>query len=715
MSLPILSVTIRHEHDVVAARQRARQLAGVLGFDGQDQTRIATAVSEIGRNAYAYAGGGKVEFHVEGQTSPQVFLARISDRGPGIRDLGRILDGRYQSPTGMGLGIVGARRLMDQFQIESLPGRGTTVWLRKLFPRSAPVLTARSVADLADRLARHEPRTAVEEVQQQNQELLRALDELRARQDELTRLNRELEDTNRGVVALYAELDEKADHLRRADELKSRFLSNMTHEFRTPVNSILALSRLLLDRLDGELSEEQARQVAFIRKAAEDLSELVNDLLDLAKVEAGKIVVRPVEFEVANLFGALRGMLRPLLLNESVGLVFEEPEGLPTLYTDDGKVSQILRNFVSNALKFTERGEVRVSAALAAGGQAIVFSVADTGIGIAPEDQERIFEEFTQVDSPVQKRVRGTGLGLPLSKRLAQLLGGEISVRSAPGRGSTFSATIPFVYAPPAHVPAAQVEVDWRPDPSRLPVLVVEDSFETLLLYEKYLKGTRFQVVPARTLREGQQALAQIRPRAVVLDVLLRGEDSWRFLAELKSAAATRDIPVLVATTVEDQGKSLALGADAYCTKPVERRWLIDTLTELTREARAKKILVVDDDEAWRYVIRQLVADAGRVVLEAGNGLEGLARARSEAPDLVVLDLAMPGMPGDEVLTALRSDPATRDIPVLVVTSKALDAAERERLAAQALAVLSKDEMAADTASESIRRVLVDAGWSERP
>jgi signal transduction histidine kinase/CheY-like chemotaxis protein len=599
---------------------------------------------------------------------------------------------------------------MDQFQIESAPGRGTTVWLRKLFPRDAPVLTARAVADLADRLVRQEPQSPVEEVQRQNQELLQALDELQARQEELTRLNRELEDTNRGVVALYAELDEKADHLRRADELKSRFLSNMTHEFRTPVNSIMALSRLLLDRVDGELGGEQVRQVTFIRKAAEDLSELVNDLLDLAKVEAGKTVVRPVEFEAANLFGALRGMLRPLLLNESIALVFDEPEGIPSLYTDEGKVSQILRNFVSNALKFTERGEVRVSATLSDDGRAVVFSVADTGIGIAPDDQERIFEEFTQVDNPVQKRVRGTGLGLPLSRRLAQLLGGDITVRSAPGQGSTFSAIIPLVYAPPAHVPTAQVEVDWRPDPSKQPVLVVEDSFETLLLYEKFLKGSSFQVVPARTLREGQQALAQVRPRAIILDVLLRGEDTWRFLAELKAQPATRDIPVVVATTVEDRAKSLALGADAYCTKPVERRWLIDRLTELTSGARAKKILVVDDDEVWRYVIRQLVADPGRIVLEAGNGLEGLARARSEAPDLVVLDLTMPGMAGDEVLSALRADPATRDIPVVVVTSKPLGAGERERLSAQALAVFSKEQMSADTAGESMRRVLADAG-----
>ena len=192
---------------------------------------------------------------------------------------------------------------------------------------------------------------------------MRTLDELRQRQEELARLNRELEDTNRGVVALYAELDERADHLRRADEVKTRFLSNMTHEFRTPLNSILALTRLLLDRVDGELTPEQERQVYFIRKSAENLSELVNDLLDLAKVEAGKIVVRPAEFEVRNLFGALRGMLRPLLLNTSVNLVFEEPDGIPPLHTDEGKVSQILRNFISNALKFTEQGEVRVSGA----------------------------------------------------------------------------------------------------------------------------------------------------------------------------------------------------------------------------------------------------------------------------------------------------------------------------------------------------------------
>jgi len=421
MSLPIISLFVRHEHDVVGARQRARQIAARLGFEGQDQTRIATAVSEIARNAFVYAGGGKVEIAVEGRYAPQLLVVRVSDRGPGIRDLDAVLAGRYRSSTGMGLGMLGARRLVDHFEVTSRPGAGVTVTLGKLFPRRAPEIGAAGLAALADTLAREAPQGALEEVRQQNQELLRVLDELRQRQEDLSRLNADLQDTNRGVLALYAELDEKADTLRRADEMKSRFLSNMSHEFRTPLNSMLALSRLLLEDPERPLSSEQKRQVGYIRQAAEDLTELVNDLLDLAKVEAGKIVIRPAEFDVRDLFAALRGMLRPLLLNDQVNLVFEEPEGLPTMHTDEGKVSQILRNLLSNALKFTERGEIRVSARPAGDGPPgalVAFSVADTGIGIDAADQNRIFEEFGQLENPVQRRVRGTGLGLPLVRRL---------------------------------------------------------------------------------------------------------------------------------------------------------------------------------------------------------------------------------------------------------------------------------------------------------
>ena len=273
--------------------------------------------------------------------------------------------------------------------------------------------------------------------------------------DELQSLRAELEETNRGVVALYAELDAQAEQLRKATELKSRFLAYMSHEFRAPVNSIRSIARLLADRVDGPLTDEQARQVQFIQTTATEFAEMVDDLLDLAKIEAGRIDISPAWFEMVDLFSALRGMFRPVLTNPDLTLVFEEPEGLPRLYTDDRKLSQILRNFISNALKFTSHGEVRVSAQ-AEPGDRVRFTVADTGIGIAPQFPGAVFDDFSQVDSPVQKRLRGTGLGLSLSRQLATLLGGTVAVESELGKGSRFSVVIPVQL--PDTAPAAGTE-----------------------------------------------------------------------------------------------------------------------------------------------------------------------------------------------------------------------------------------------------------------
>ena len=253
----------------------------------------------------------------------------------------------------------------------------------------------------------------------------------------------ELDETNRGVVALYAELDTQAQQLQRANELKSRFLAYMSHEFRTPLSAMRSLTRLLLDRTDGPLTPEQETQVRFIDSTAGEFAEMVNDLLDLAKVEAGRVEISPAWFEMVDLFSALRGMFRPVLTNPDVSLLFEEPQQASRLYTDDKKLSQILRNFISNALKFTQRGEVRVSAQENPDGT-ITFAVSDSGIGIDPQFHAAIFQDFTQVDSPIQKRLRGTGLGLSLSRQLAELLGGGVALQSALGSGSTFSVTIPL-------------------------------------------------------------------------------------------------------------------------------------------------------------------------------------------------------------------------------------------------------------------------------
>jgi signal transduction histidine kinase len=256
-------------------------------------------------------------------------------------------------------------------------------------------------------------------------------------------LQLELDETNRGVVALYAELDTQAQQLQRATDLKSRFLAYMSHEFRTPISAIRSLSRLLLDRVDGPLTEEQDKQVRFIESTVEEFAGMVNDLLDLAKVEAGRVEISPAWFEMVDLFSALRGMFRPVLTNPEVTLVFEDPQHSSRLYTDDKKLSQILRNFISNALKFTIKGEVRVSAQENSDGT-ITFAISDSGIGIDPKFHSAIFTDFTQVDSPIQKRLRGTGLGLSLSKQLAELLGGKVGLQSELGAGSTFSVTIPL-------------------------------------------------------------------------------------------------------------------------------------------------------------------------------------------------------------------------------------------------------------------------------
>lgn len=265
-------------------------------------------------------------------------------------------------------------------------------------------------------------------------------------QSESAALREELDETNQGVLALYAELDTQAEELRQASDLKSRFLSYMSHEFRTPLGSILSINSLLADELDGPLSPEQHKQVAFVSTAARELSDMVDDLLDLAKIEAGRISISPAWFDMFDLFSALRGMFRPIVDATAVDLIFEEPNGLPRLYTDDKKLAQILRNFISNSLKFTTRGEVRVSARLE-GADKVRFAVSDTGIGIAAELHGTLFEDFSQVDSPLQKRLRGTGLGLSLCKRFAALLGGEVGVESAPGVGSTFFVIIPLAIA----------------------------------------------------------------------------------------------------------------------------------------------------------------------------------------------------------------------------------------------------------------------------
>ena len=713
MPHPITSLAINFEEDVVTARQRARQVATELTFDEQDRTRISTAVSELARAFQHGRRVTQVEFLLEGDLAPQVLIVHIREASRTPKTALRPNGPSDLFHQDWNQALLSARRLMDQCSVQERDGKPVAIQLSKLLPKRAPLFVGSALERLVTRLGTQRPQNPMEEVRQQNQELLRALEELHERQVELVNLNRELEDTNRGVVALYAELDEKAGHLRRADEMKSRFLSNMSHEFRTPLNAILALSQLLLDRADGQLTAEQEKQVGYIRKSGEDLLVLVNDLLDLAKIEAGKIVVRRVEFDVENLFSALRGMLRPLLVSNQVTLVFEKDEDVARIRSDEGKVSQILRNFISNAIKFTERGEVRVRASLTDDRRAVAFSVSDTGIGIAEADQERIFEEFSQIDHPIQRKVKGTGLGLPLCRKLAGLLGGSVAVVSRLGAGSTFTATIPLSYE--GAEPAADAAIEspaFEPRNGAIPVLIVEDEPETRLIYESYLKKTPFQPIPAGRILQAREQLRRQAVSAIILDVLLPDDSAWQWLAELKGQEATKHIPVLMISSVEDPQKGLALGADDYAVKPVRREWLLDRLervTGLKAKSETPLVLIIDDQEADRYILRRYLSEAGYAVAEASGGQEGLQRAHELKPAVTFLDLTMPEMDGFQVLAQLRSDAGTSSMPVVVVSSLTPLPTGDPRLA-HARALLSKKELS----SKRLQQVMNEAIGSQQ-
>jgi len=671
--VPILVQEIRYERDITSLRRLARDVATRLGFDSQDRVRIATAVSEMARVIFVFAGQGKAEFLVEERALVQHFVLRFTGPDPAkLQQLGE----PAELPAELKQGVDNARRLMDRFGVETLPDGRLSVVLGKSLPRN---LDEQALAAIVREMAELPPDDPFEEIRRQNQELAELLQQLRERQEQLTRINRELEDRNRGVTSLYAVLEEQTEQLQDANRLKSRFISQMSHEFRTPLSSIIALTRLLLGRLDGDLTPEQDHQVTLIQQSAQELLDMIGDLLDLAKIEAGKLSVEPT---------------------------FEEPLHFPVFRTDERKVAQILRNFISNALKFTERGEVRVVADLADDGQAAIFSVSDTGIGISPEDQQRIFKDFEQVKTHLHKVHKGTGLGLALSKQLAEVLGGTLTLESEPGKGSTFSAIIPLTYPGIAEDMPEVVQEQLGQEGAA--VLVIEDDPEDLALYEEYLKDSPFRVIPVQTLAGAWEILKHLRPAAIVLDILLANESGWDFLTELRSNEATRDIPVIVATVVSgEQEMGFVLGADEYMLKPIVQDTLVERLDALSH---GETIMIIDDDSAWRYTFRKTLEGTPYQIIEAASGPEGLRLAAQKAPGLIFLDLVMPEMSGFEVLEKLKSDPATRSIPVVAYSSKRLYDADRERLMQQTVAVVSKDTTSREMILARIKDTLIQSG-----
>ncbi|MBV9121409.1 MAG: response regulator [Chloroflexi bacterium] len=478
--------------------------------------------------------------------------------------------------------------------------------------------------------------------------------------------------------------------LEAASRMKSEFLANMSHELRTPLNAILGFSELLMDGDDLD-RETRATYLERVHDSGRHLLDLINDILDLSKIEAGRMELHPERFNAGEMVGQVLAIVQPLAERKSI-TVNNDTAFAPELTADAGKFKQVLYNLLSNAIKFTpEDGAVTVSAQ--AQGQNLRLTVSDTGIGIAPEDQDRVFLEFQQVDSGANRKHEGTGLGLALTKRFIEMHGGQIWLESEVGRGTDFHILLPLG--------AEQVEPQAVDEPrpvltsSNGPlVLVVEDNPASAQLMSIYLANAGYRPEIATNGREAVDKARSLQPEAITLDVMLPELDGWEVLRALKADSVTRDIPVVIASVVDNQPLGYALGATDYLIKPIDRELLLSRLARYTLPPAASKtpasILVVDDEPSARSLLVAALKPLDARVSQACSGEQALALAQEEPPDLMLLDLMMPEVSGFDVIARLRLDPRTRDVPVVVVTAKDLTASERTLLMHSAAGIFQK-------------------------
>ena len=502
---------------------------------------------------------------------------------------------------------------------------------------------------------------------------------------------------------LFAEVEEKSRQLEMASQHKSQFLSNMSHELRTPLNAIIGLTEMMYTNPARFGTEKATEPLRRVNRAGNHLLGLINQVLDLSKIEAGKLELSPESVNLASLIDEVIGTARQLAEQNKNRLVVESQENLGSLTVDPMRLRQILLNLLSNACKFTKQGEVMLRARKVVDGRNwIEIAVADTGIGMTAEQQAKLFEEFTQADTSTARQYGGTGLGLAITRKLARMMGGDVTVTSQPGKGSVFTVRLPGSAEPLAN---KSTDADGNP-PSTDCVLVIDDDATARELISDHLKAEGFSVVTAVGGLEGLKFAKELRPTAITLDVMMPDLDGWSVLAALRQDPELSEIPVIMITIVDEHRRGIALGAAGYLTKPIDRERLHRLIRRFRASARPTRVLLIEDDAVQRERMLGWLEPPQWIVREAANGREALNLLQEAKPDVILLDLMMPEMDGFAVVAALQKEAGWRDIPVIVITSLDLDAKDRERLNSGVQSVLVKEKFRPEDLVERIRRLV---------